>query len=159
MMILIMCVIILVYISNNNSVHYLCCLCICLHLIAHLLPHCAQCTFFPASRCRSTSHLHGERKIAWTHAHSGATMELQNRQTKLIKTHLTTIRRHPKLHIDHQLIGKRHASAWLSPSSATTSHLFNSFLMISQPAKRKGDRSCFFCLAVVYLENTTRYYL
>ena len=156
---------------------YLCCLCVCVCV-------CLSTSDSPSLATLHTVHFFslspggealpismGRGKL--TNAHSGATMELQNRQAhqnsfdsrNLIMTVMTLTHhpklhiRHPKLHIDHQLIGAHEASAMLSqasPALLERAICLTASSLLRQPATRKGDRRCFLFLAV-YLEKTTGY--
>lgn len=166
-------------ISNNDSVPYkqrfactyaACvsvCVCVCLHLIAHLRPRCTQCTFFPVSRWRSTSHLHGERK---THERPqwcdhGASKSSSSSKLIWLKkldhdshdinppseaSHQTSEASH-RPPADRRARGKRHAFT-SEPSSARTSHLFNSFLIAPSARNTQRRQKMFLVLSSVSWE-------
>lgn len=130
--------------------------------------------FFPVSRWRSTSHLHGERKTHERPQWCDHGASKSSSSSKLIwltkldhdghdinppKVPTSSNIRHPKLHIDHQLIGAHEASAMLSqasPALLERAICLTASSLVRQPATRKGDRNCFLFLAA-YLDNTTRY--
>ena len=141
--------------------------CVCLHLIAHLWPRCTQCTFFPVSRWRSTSHLHGERK---THERPqwcdhGASKSSSSSKLIWLKkldhdshdinppseaSHQTSEASH-RPPADRRARGKRHTFT-SEPSSARTSHLFNSFLIAPSARNTQRRQKMFLVLSSVSWE-------